>query len=1112
MPDMDPRWYKDAIIYELHVRAFHDSVGDGYGDFRGLTRKLDYLEDLGITAIWLLPFYPSPLKDDGYDIADYMNIHPQYGKLEDFKEFLAEAHKRGIRVITELVINHTSDQHPWFQRARRAPKGSPERDFYVWSDTPEKYAEARIIFKDFEPSNWSWDPVAKQYYWHRFYSHQPDLNYDNPAVWDAILPIVDYWFEMGVDGMRLDAVPYLYERDGTNCENLPETHQFLKVLRRRMEERFPGRMFLAEANQWPEEAVAYFGDGDECHMCFHFPVMPRLFMALHQEDRFPILDILDQTPPIPDSCQWCLFLRNHDELTLEMVTDEERDYMYRAYAQDRNARINLGIRHRLAPLLKNDRRRIELMNALLFSLPGTPVVYYGDEIGMGDNIYLGDRNGVRTPMQWSADRNAGFSRANPQKLYLPIIIDPEYHYEAVNVEAQQNNPSSLLWWMKRLIALRKQFKAFGRGNIRFLRPENAKVLAFIREYESERILVVANLSRFVQYVQLDLRDYAGVVPEEVFGRTPFPPIGELPYLLTLSPHAFYWFLLPVRHPSVNIDATPVERASELLPRLRGERPLAAYFDRSNWDDLEAIMPDYFRRRGIGHGRGPITATRILDVFLIKVGDAEVWFLIVRIEYRSGIPETISIPLTLVPENELPQLLGPVEEFGFAILGGSTPGVLCQALAIPTCARAVLKAILGGRTISIGDHELVAVAMPNIERPNPTALEELPIAVKYSDRDNTAVVYGESFVYKSFRRVEDGINPELEICRALTLAGFSGAAPLVGHLEYRRRGAEAATLGVMLKYVANQGTAWQYTLDQLSAYFERVAALSRENHAPTRDPAQMTAEDTWHELMGTYLESVRSIARRTAELHIALAQIPDPNFTPEPFGKLYQRSIYQSMRNLTGQLCQRLTRERDQLPPEARPLAERLVEAQGEILKRFRAVLDPDLGGWRIRCHGDYHLDQLLYSGKEFLVIDFEGEPLRAIGERRLKRSPLRDVASMVRSFDYAMQSVLYDMASSRGRSPGLIRPEDRPALGGWALAWYQRVAETYISEYIAAMAHTGLLPKDQRLRMFLDLLLLEKSLQEIDLELTKRREWVIIPLRSSLRSFNNDPSEMEIAL
>src|SRR5438874_2225201 len=539
----DPLWYKDAVIYELHVKTFHDSDGDGIGDFRGLIQKLDYLHELGITAIWLLPFYPSPLRDDGYDIADYFDVNPNYGTLDDFRAFLDAAHKRGLRVITELVINHTSDQNPWFQKSRRAPLGSPEREFYVWSDTPEKYSDARIIFKDFETSNWSWDPLAQAYFWHRFYSHQPDLNFDNPAVHQAVFEALDFWLELGVDGLRLDAIPYLYEREGTNCENLPETHEFLKKLRSRVDSKYPGRMLLAEANQWPEDSVAYFGDGDECHCAFHFPVMPRMFMAIRMEDRFPIVDILAQTPPIPETSQWALFLRNHDELTLEMVTDEERDYMYRVYASQAKARINLGIRRRLAPLLGNDRKRIELVHLLLLSFPGTPVLYYGDEIGMGDNVFLGDRNGVRTPMQWSSDKNAGFSRASPQALYLPIILDPEYHYEAVNVEAQQANPNSLWWWMKRVLTLRQRHRAFGRGTIEFLRPENRKILAFTRRFEEEVILVVANLSRFPQPVELELGQFKHLRPIELFGRTEFPVIGEAPYPLTLSPHAAFWFLL-----------------------------------------------------------------------------------------------------------------------------------------------------------------------------------------------------------------------------------------------------------------------------------------------------------------------------------------------------------------------------------------------------------------------------------------------------------------------------------------------------------------------------------------------------------------------------------------
>jgi maltose alpha-D-glucosyltransferase/alpha-amylase len=483
-----PLWFKDAIIYQLHIRAFYDSNGDGIGDFRGLTQRLDYIQDLGVTAIWMLPFFPSPLRDDGYDIANYREVNPQYGSLYDFQVLLEEAHRRDLKIVTELVMNHTSDQHAWFQRSRRAPAGDRWRDWYVWSDTPEKYQEARIIFQDFELSNWTWDPVAQAYFWHRFYHHQPDLNFDNAEVRQEMIDTVDYWLDMGVDGLRLDAIPYLYEREGTNCENLPETHAFLKEVRRHVDAKYTGKMLLAEANQWPEDAAEYFGDGDECHMNFHFPLMPRLFMAVEREDRFPIVDILEQTPPLPPSCQWAIFLRNHDELTLEMVTDEERDYMYRMYAVDAQARINLGIRRRLAPLMRNDRRKIELMNALLLSLPGTPIIYYGDEIGMGDNFYLGDRNGVRTPMQWKGDRNAGFSSGNPQRLYLPVIIDPEYHYELRNVEVEQSSTQSLLWWMRRILDLRKQYPAFGNGGFEALDTSNAKVLAFVRETGTSRCL------------------------------------------------------------------------------------------------------------------------------------------------------------------------------------------------------------------------------------------------------------------------------------------------------------------------------------------------------------------------------------------------------------------------------------------------------------------------------------------------------------------------------------------------------------------------------------------------------------------------------------------------
>jgi maltose alpha-D-glucosyltransferase/alpha-amylase len=585
----DPLWYKDAIIYELHVRAFQDSNGDGIGDFPGLISRLDYLQDLGVTCLWLLPFFPSPLRDDGYDISDYVDVNPCYGTLNDFKLFLDAAHQRGMQVLIELVINHTSDQHPWFQAARLAPPRSPERDFYVWSLDNQRYKDVPIIFSDAEKSNWTWDETAGAYYWHRFFSHQPDLNFDNPAVMEEVLKAMRFWLDMGVDALRMDAIPYLYERDGTRCESLPETHAAIKRIRAAIDEGYSHRIILAEANQWPTDVRPYFGDGDECHMAFHFPLMPRIYMALRQEDRLPITDIMAQTPAIPDTCQWALFLRNHDELTLEMVTADERDYMYYAYSADPRMRINVGIRRRLAPLVDNNRRRIELLNSLLFSFPGTPIVYYGDELGMGDNIYLGDRNGVRTPMQWNSDRNAGFSTAVPAKLYFPVIMDPVWGYQAINVEAQLSDQSSLLHWTRNMIALRKLFHVFGRGTLEFLSPTNRKVLAYIRHYvgpdgNSETVLCVANLSRFAQPALLDLADFAGMVPVEMLGYVPFPPITEQPYAITLNPYSFFWLELqtapePPRPPAAGseegaaqVAMRPIDAAGEMLSTLNRPEP------------------------------------------------------------------------------------------------------------------------------------------------------------------------------------------------------------------------------------------------------------------------------------------------------------------------------------------------------------------------------------------------------------------------------------------------------------------------------------------------------------------------------------------------------------
>ena len=775
----DPQWYKDAIVYEVHVRAFFDSNADGIGDLRGLTQKLEYLQELGVTAIWLLPFYPSPLKDDGYDIADYNSINPIYGTLKDFRTFLHRAHERNLRVITELVVNHTSDQHPWFQRSRRARPGSAWRDFYVWSDTANKYRDARIIFRDFEPSNWTWDPIAGAYYWHRFYSHQPDLNFDNPLVHKEIRRVLDFWLDMGVDGVRLDAVPYLYEREGTSCENLPETHAYLKTLRRHVDEKYGDRMLLAEANQWPEEAVPYFGggQGDECHMAFHFPLMPRIFMAVRMEDRVPIVDILEQTPVIPETSQWALFLRNHDELTLEMVTDEERDYMYRVYANDAKARINLGIRRRLAPLLGNDRKRIELLNLLLFSLPGTPVLYYGDEIGMGDNIFLGDRNGVRTPMQWSSDKNAGFSRASPHALYFPIILDPEYHYEAINVETQQRNPSSLFWWMKRALSLRKRYQSFGRGSLQFLRPENRKILAFVRRHGNEVILVIANLSRFPQPLSLDLSEFRGLIPVELFGRTDFPLITAQPYFLTLSPHAAFWF---------SLEAVPAHQA---VGQVTPGRLLAAP---DNWGDLQDVewrtglehaLCDFVRKRPWFRGKDrELKSIQIRDSITVPMDSTRALLLFLRIEFIQGEPEEYLLSASVATGDEAARIENSSPHEFIAHLRFEQSGnraVLYAASRSKPFSSALLECIVKRRALDGTDGELRALPTPALRSAAGPEISKLEPTFRPVEYSNSSVIYGDRFFLKLFRRLENGVNPELEIGQFLTERNFPNVPPVAG---------------------------------------------------------------------------------------------------------------------------------------------------------------------------------------------------------------------------------------------------------------------------------------------------------------------------------------------
>ena len=1079
----NPHWYKDAIIYEARVRSFYDSNSDGYGDFRGLASKLDYLQDLGITAIWLLPFYPSPMRDDGYDIADYTDVHHEVGTLADFELFLEQAHAHGIRVITELVLNHTSDQHPWFKRARRAPPGSTERDFYVWSDTPERYAEARIIFKDFEPSNWGWDPVARAYFWHRFYAHQPDLNFENPAVHEALFSVVDFWFNKGVDGLRLDAVPYLYETEGTNCENLPATHTFLKRLRAHVDARFSDRMLLAEANQWPEDAAAYFGNGDECHMNFHFPIMPRMFMSIHMEDRFPILDILAQTPQIPANSQWALFLRNHDELTLEMVTDEERDYMYRAYAHDSEMRINLGIRRRLAPLVGNDRRKMELLHGLLFSLPGTPVLYYGDEIGMGDNVFLGDRNGVRTPMQWSSDRNAGFSRTNPQRLILPIIIDPEYHYEAINVEAQQNNPNSLLWWTKRLVALRKQFHAFGRGSMEFLTPANYRVLSFVRELRDARdrveetVLVVANLSRFPQYVELDLAKWKGTRPVELFGHTEFPAIGELPYLLTLPGYAFYWFSLEPP-PSGEGD----EEAAAYVPPVLAGKSAHSLLVGDEQETIEEALRDFLGTRRWFGGRGfRLTAVHIEEAVAL----GSVYMLVARVEYADRDAERYVLPLATVTDNR--HIAAHSVVATLRLPEGEAP--LVDAMEDAPSARALLAALVA-RTRAAGVGGTVdATPLAELEVPEG---EPANISAQHAA---AAVRYGDRYLLKMFRRLQEGVSPELELGRFLNGRAPGLTPAIVGAIEYSRLRAEPGTLAVLQAYVPNEGTAWEHARGELRRFFERVLTRHREDAAPAATPRPLSelagAEPSAPvaDVVGAYLDLAALLGQRTAEMHLALASnVEDAGFTPVPYSTLDRRSHYQSVRNLVGKTLRLLRDCRDRLPTRVVDDARRLVAGQEQVLKVFEPYLGQRLTGLQIRSHGDYHLEQLLYTGKDFVIIDFDGLLTETLAERRRKHNCLRDVAGMIRSFHYAAFTALLE--------PAVVRPEDRSVAAPWADAWYRWVSGAFLRKYLDVTSGAAFLPAPDDVEVILDAQVLQKAFHELRGELDLCAETISIPVSS----------------
>ncbi len=1054
----DTLWFKNAVIYELHVRSFSDSSGDGIGDFRGLTEKLGYFEELGVTALWLLPFYPSPLRDDGYDIADYFAINPSYGTMEDFQTFLAEAHKRNLRVITELVINHTSDQHEWFKRARLAPPGSPERDFYVWSDTPKKFEEARIIFKDFETSNWAWDPVAQAYYWHRFYSHQPDLNFDNPAVREAIFGMVDYWLGMGVDGLRLDAIPYLFERENTSCENLPETHAYLKEVRKHVDKKFPGRMLLAEANQWPEDAVAYFGKGDECHMSFHFPLMPRLFMALQMEDRFPIIDILEQTPEIPESCEWAIFLRNHDELTLEMVTDEERDYMYRLYAEDPRARINLGIRRRLAPLLDNNRKKIELINGLLLSLPGTPIIYYGDEIGMGDNFYLGDRNGVRTPMQWSADRNAGFSRSNPQQLFLPVIIDPEFHYEAINVDVQMKNLSSLFWWTRRILGVRQQHEAFLKGKIEFLSPTSAKVLAFLRHTENETVLVVANLSRFSQSVSIDLTKYTGCKAEELFGGGTFLEIGDVPTPFTIGPHGFYWLELKKAAMAVTKDALAVptlDIPSQWSPELR--RAL-----------ITDILPDYLPTcRWFGQKQRILRSIRLAGDIAEPKGPLHI--LMLNLLFADGNPVTQVLPLFIGKEDE-----GDGQSSPAMVAKFSDGMVLWDALYVGSCRKHIWDLVAQGSTWGGTTSRLTGSGH--------LADETLPTTTKLigGEQSNTAVVYDEKHMLKFFRQFETGPHPDTDITRVLGEKKFPHVPQYLGEIRGHIHG-EQGVLAILTSYVKNQGDGWTYTLDAVSRFFERVLAVE----------VQEGVEGKFEELAGgVFPPRIRQLGERTGELHMCLESVHErADFAPEPFNPAYQRSMYQNMRSLLRRTEGEVSRKMPELSPELQQEAKNWISLTQRILEMYFVLLRERFTATKIRVHGDYHLGQVLNTGNDFVILDFEGEPRRSVGERLMKRSPLVDVAGMLRSLDYAVETSLQKQ-----------KTEDRARLRPWAAKWLKKASANFLEGYRSTTSGASFLPPtDAEFDLLLNLFLLDKAVYEIGYELNYRPDFLAIPMGAASR-------------
>jgi len=1044
-------WYKDAVIYQVHVKSFFDSNDDGIGDFPGLIARLDYIASLGVNAIWLLPFYPSPRLDDGYDISDYRGVHPDFGTLADVKRFIAAAHAKGIRVITELVVNHTSDQHPWFQRARRSKRGSVYRDFYVWSDDDQKYAGTRIIFVDTERSNWTLDPMAGQYYWHRFYSHQPDLNFDNPRVLKEVLAVLRFWLDLGVDGLRLDAVPYLVEREGTNNENLSETHAVLRQIRASMDATFEDRLLLAEANQWPEDAKEYFGDGDECNMAFHFPLMPRMYMAIAREDRFPITDILRQTPDIPANCQWAIFLRNHDELTLEMVTNSERDYLWETYAADRHARINLGIRRRLSPLLERDRRRVELMNYLLLSMPGTPVIYYGDEIGMGDNIHLGDRDGVRTPMQWSPDRNGGFSRADPSRLVLPTNMDPLWGYESINVEAQNRDPHSLLNWTRRTLAIRRLYRAFGRGTFRLLYPKNRKVLSYLREDETTTLLCVGNLARTPQAVELDLSEFNGRVPHELDGGAAFPPIGQLPYLLTLPPYGFYWFDLasaqdwPLSHspaPEPMPEYRTIVARGSLATALAGARSILE----------QEILPTYLgMRRWFSAKDQKIHSVRI--ACLVPFPHAEREVLLADIETEvAGSTAHWQLPLSIWWEDD-PSLALPAQLALARVRRVNRVGLLTDGFAVAAFAYSVMTGFVERRRIETDEGEIRFEAT---ERTREMTIEpNADINWLSAEQSNSSLIVGGVAMLKIFRRIAGGPHPEAEMSRHLTESGFANIPPLLGVMIRIDKSGMRHTLAVAQGFIRNQGDAWAWTLDWLN---RRLSDLAGTEEAEAVAPEQFADYESMAALLG----------QRLGEMHCVLARpSDDAAFTPEQADDDTARKFAeQTQRQLTAAYT--VIEQQPDLSTDSAEWAKQLMQAPRRLA---RGVVGTTL----TRIHGDMHLGQMLVANGDIYIIDFEGEPARPVQERRAKTSPLRDVAGVIRSLDYAAGVV-------RRRSLASQAPYD-----AFLDTFCQRAGLAFVTRYADTVG--GVMDGD-----LLKLFLIEKAAYEVCYEAANRPGWLDVPL------------------